>query len=119
MKKSQLKDKSYQFAIRIVELAQKLQKDNKEFVLSRQILKSGTAIGALIREAEFAQSKADFIHKMSIALKEANETDYWLNLLFDTDYLQEQLFDDLVRICNELIAMLVSTIKTTKASLNS
>lgn len=91
----------------------------KEFVLSRQVLRSGTSVGALIREAEFAQSKSDFIHKMSISLKEANETDYWLNLLFDTDNMAEINFEQLSKQCNELIAMLVSTIKTTKANLIS
>jgi len=80
-------------------------------------LKSGTAIGALIREAEFGQSRADFRNKMSIALialKEANETDYWLNLLHDTDYLNERLFFSLSRDCVELIKMLVATVKTTQ-----
>ncbi len=87
MSKSILKNKSYQFAIRIVKLSQFLQTDKKECVLSKQILRSGTAIGALIREGEFAQSKADFIHKLHISLKEANETEYWLSILFDTNYL--------------------------------
>ena len=72
-----LRDKSYQFAIRIVKLSQFLQQDKKEFFLSKQVLRSGTAIGALIREAEFGQSKADFTNKINIALKEANETEYW------------------------------------------
>ena len=72
-----LKDKSYQFAIRIVNLSKYMQQDKKEFVLSKQVLRSGTAVGALIREAEFGQSKADFTSKMSIALKEATETEYW------------------------------------------
>ncbi len=81
MGKSILKEKSYVFAIRVVKLSQFLREERKEFVLSKQILRSGTAIGALVREAEFGQSKADFRSKMSIALKEANETDYWLNLL--------------------------------------
>jgi len=74
-----LKDKSYSFAIRIVKTSEKIITERKEFVLARQLLKSGTAIGALVREAEFAQSKVDFINKMSIALKEANETMYWLS----------------------------------------
>ena len=87
MGKSILKEKSYVFAIRVVKLSQFLREERKEFVLSKQILRSGTAIGALVREAEFGQSKADFRSKMSIALKEANETDYWLNLLKDTNYL--------------------------------
>ena len=84
MGKSILKEKSYVFAIRVVKLSQFLREERKEFVLSKQILRSGTAIGALVREAEFGQSKADFRSKMSIALKEANETDYWLNLLKKT-----------------------------------
>ena len=76
--KSILVVKSYAFAVRIVNLVQFLRKEKSEYVLSKQVLRSGTAIGALIREAEFAQSKSDFIHKLSIALKEANETDYWM-----------------------------------------
>lgn len=114
MGKSILKDKSYAFAIRIVRLSQYLQAEKKEYVLSKQILRSGTAIGALVREAEFGQSKADFINKMSIALKEANETDYWLNILNDTNFLDEKMFDSLRSDCNELIAMLVSTVKTAR-----
>jgi len=109
-----LKEKSYYFAIKIVKLSQNLQNDRKEFVLSKQVLRSGTAVGALIREAEFAQSKADFIHKMSISLKEANETKYWLSLLKDTDYLKDEICSDLHGICSELVAMLVSTLKTSK-----
>ncbi len=114
MAKSILKDKSYAFAIRIVKLSQYLQVDKKEFVLSKQTLRSGTAIGALIREAEFGQSKLDFIHKMSISLKEANETEYWLCLLKDTDYINQELFESLQSDCKELIAILVSSIKTAK-----
>jgi four helix bundle protein len=110
-----LKDRSYQFAIRIVKLSQFLQRHKKEFVLSRQILRSGTAIGALIHEAEFAQSKADFTNKMSIALKEANETEYWLSLLKDTGFISENQFMNLQSDCKELIAMLVATVKTSKS----
>lgn len=114
MKEGVLKTKSYKFAIRIVRLYQFLIKNKKEFVLSKQVLRSGTAIGALVREAEFAQSKADFINKMSIALKEANETMYWLEILKDTNYIDEKLFQSLYEDCEELIKMLVSTVKTTK-----
>jgi four helix bundle protein len=114
MSKSTLKDKSYSFAIRIVKLSQLLQTDKKEFVLSKQVLRSGTAIGALIREAEFGQSKADFIHKMSISLKEANETEYWLCILKDTNFIDQNLFESLHSECKELIAMLVSSVKTAK-----
>lgn len=87
MRDGPLKRKSYEFAIEIVKLSRSLQTDKKEFVLSKQLLKSGTAIGALIREAEFGQSKADFAAKMGIALKEANETEYWLSILKDTDHI--------------------------------
>ena len=110
-----LKDKSYQFAIRIVNLSKFMQQDKKEFVLSKQVLRSGTAVGALIREAEFGQSKADFTSKMSIALKEANETGYWLCLLMDTGFINENQFISLQSDCKELIAMLVSTVKTSKS----
>lgn len=109
-----MRDKSYVFAIRIVKLSQYLQADKREFVLSKQVLRSGTAIWGLIREAEFGQSKPDFISKMNIALKEANETDYWLCLLKDTDYIDQKLFESLQADCKELIAMLVSTVKTAR-----
>ncbi|NLD22928.1 MAG: four helix bundle protein [Bacteroidales bacterium] len=112
-----LKRKSYGFAIRVVKLTQYLQTDYKEYVLSRQVLKSGTSIGALVKEAEFAQSKLDFINKLSIALKEANETSYWLSLLYETDYIDEKLFDSLQSDCKELIAILVSIVKTTKKNI--
>ena len=114
MRDGPLKTRSYEFAIRIVKVARTLQTDRKEFVLSKQLLKSGTAIGALIREAEFGQSRADFASKMGIALKEANETDYWLSLLKDTDQIQEEQFQTLRNDCQELIAMLVATVKTSK-----
>ncbi|MDR1582340.1 MAG: four helix bundle protein [Prevotellaceae bacterium] len=116
MKKgSILREKSYKFAIRIVKFTQFLQQDKKEFVLSKQIIRCGTAIGALIREAEYAQSNADFISKFSISLKEANETDYWLSLLKDTEYIEVKLHDSLFQDCDELIKLLVSTIKTLKS----
>lgn len=112
-----LYDKSFDFAKRIVKLSQYLNNDKKEFTLSKQVLRSGTSIGALVREAEFAQSKLDFIHKLSIALKEANETEYWLLLLLETDILEKPLSDSLILDCKELIALLVSTINTTKNNL--
>jgi len=115
MGKSILKDKSYAFAIMVVKLSQRLVSDKKEYGLSKQLLRSGTAIGALIREAEFAQSKMDFIHKMSISLKEANESLYWLDLLKDTDYINENEHQIHLGLNKELVAMLVSSIKTTKS----
>lgn len=113
--KNPLREKSYAFAIKIVKLSQALVSERKEYVLSRQILRSGTAIGALIRESEFAASKADFINKLTVSLKEANETEYWLMLLHDTDYLNKKEFLQLQSECKEHIAMLVSSIKTSKS----
>ncbi len=115
-KKSPLRDKSYAFAIEIVRIVRYLREEKKEYVLSKQLLGSGTAIGALTMEAEYAQSKADFINKLNIALKEGNETLYWLRLLHDTDYLSHEQFEDLFQHCNELVSMLVSSIKTLKSS---
>ena len=114
VQQSILKTKSYSFAVRIVKLCSFLQ-ENKEYVLSKQVFRSGTSIGASIREAEFAQSNLDFIHKFSISLKEANETQYWLELLKDTDFLQDNLYESLNSDCKEIISMLVSTIKTLKS----
>lgn len=113
-----LKNKSFAFAVRIVRLAQYLQGDKKEYVMSRQVLRSGTAVGALVREAEYGESKLDFIHKLTIALKEANEASYWLELLNETDYLEEGLFLSLHSNLKELIALLISSIKTTKSNMD-
>jgi four helix bundle protein len=117
MAESILKTKSYKFALRIIKLAKFLNQEKKGFILSKQIIRSGTAVGALIREAEFGQSKLDFISKMSIGLKEANETEYWLNLLKDSDYINIDNFESMDQDCLELIKLLVSTIKTTKQNL--
>ncbi|MEI7802426.1 MAG: four helix bundle protein [Bacteroidota bacterium] len=117
MNKSILKEKSYSFALRIVKLYKFLSETNREFVLSKQILRSGTSIGALIREAEFAQSKPDFINKMSIALKEANETLYWINIFKDSGFIKKKMFDSISNDCDELIRLLVATIKTSKTNL--
>ena len=106
--------KSFSFAIRIVRLCQYLSSEKKEYVLSRQLLKSGTSIGANICEAEKGQSKADFVAKMSIALKEANETDYWLRLLYETEYLTNTQFDSLNKDINEIISILVAITKNSK-----
>ena len=114
MKPSLLKDKSYAFALRIIRLAQYLNHEKKEYILCKQVLRSGTAIGALIREAEYAESKSDFIHKLHIALKEANETDYWLSLLHDSDFIDHKAYESINNNCKEMIALLVSSIKTSK-----
>ncbi len=91
-KENIVKNKSFAFALRIVNLYKFLCNDKKEFVLSKQLLRSGTALGALIREAEHAESKMDFVHKMAIAQKEANETDYWIELLYHSEYLTQQQY---------------------------
>ena len=116
MKESILKDKSYAFAIRVVNLYKYLKHDQKEYVLSKQFLRSGTAIGALISEAIFAQSKPDFINKLSIAMKETNETIYWLTLLKDTKFINEKEFVSLNTDCEEVLKMLVSSIKKLKGN---
>ena len=109
--------KSYQFALRIVSLYKLLAFERKEFVLSKQVLRSGTAVGALIKEAEHAQSKPDFLNKMNIALKEINETEYWLMLLKDSTFISEIEFNSIYSDCKELIKLLASIVKTTKATL--
>src|SRR6186713_3542631 len=107
-----IKNKSFSFALKIVKLYQFLSFEKKEFVMSKQLLRSGTAIGALIREAEHAESKADFLHKMNIALKEANETSYWLLLLFKGNYISEDLYVSYNEDCLLLVKLLASIVKT-------
>jgi four helix bundle protein len=112
-KKNIIKEKIFAFAIEIIGLY-KVLIEKKEFVLSRQMLRSGTSIGANVREAEHAQSKADFIHKLSISLKEANETEYWLDLLYETKYLSDIEFQNIKPKIIELLRLLTSIVKTTK-----
>ena len=112
-----LRQRSFAFAVRIVRLVQRLQKEDKEFVISKQILESGTSPGALVREAEFAQSKRDFINKLNIGLKEANETDYWLTLLHATDYIQVDEYKSFHSACGEIKALSISSIKTAKENM--
>ena len=114
MKESVLKDKSYKFALRIVKLNRFLNEEKKEYVLSKQILRSGTSIGANVVEGNRAESMPDFIHKLSISLKESFETEYWLNLLKDSEYISEKQAESLILDCNELQKMLISSIKTAK-----
>ena len=109
-----LVDKSFSFAVRIVNLYKYLCSDKKEFVLSKQLLRSGTSIGANISESQDAQSTNDFISKLSIALKEAKESKYWIELLKETEYLTKKESDSLVNDLIELIKLLVTIIKTTK-----
>lgn len=114
MKNNIVADKSYAFALRIIKLYKYLVLEQKEYVLSKQILRSGTSIGALIKEAEHAQSKADFLNKMNIALKEANETEYWLMLLKDSDYISLDSFNSIHIDSIELIKLLASIVKSSK-----
>ena len=113
-RKNVIYKKSYDFAVRIVRLYQYLSKQKNEYVLSKQLLRSGTSIGASIREAKFAQSKADFISKNSIALKEANESDYWIDLLKDTGFLDKKSHESIKKDIEEIIRLLVSIVKSSK-----
>ena len=106
---------SFSFAVRIVKLCTSLANDKKEFVLSRQLMKCGTSIGANVREAQQAQSKKDFLSKISIALKEASKTKYWIRLLHATEYLSAQEYQSICADCTEIEKILVASIKTAKA----
>lgn len=112
MSDSVLLDKSIDFSIKIVNLSKYLQSDKKEFVLSKQICKSGTSIGANIHEAKYAQSTADFVSKLKIALKESYETEYWLKILVGTDYIDNDIFNSLINECGAIRRMLISSINT-------
>lgn len=105
--------KSKSFALRIVKLYNFL-KEKGEYVLSKQVLRSGTAIGANVAESRYAQSRADFVSKLSISLKEAAETKYWLDILFESGYINKSAYDSICNDCEELIKLLTSIIKTTK-----
>ena len=117
-KENPIAEKSVSFAIRIVKLYKHLTEKNKEFGISKQLLRSGTAIGALVKEAEHAQSKPDFLNKMNVSLKEANETLYWLFLLNETGYLTKTEYKSIHQDADELVRLLVSIVKTTKTKLN-
>jgi four helix bundle protein len=109
-----VRELSFGFALRVVRLCRFLEKEKKEYVLSRQLLRSGTAIGALVREAQQAESRADFIHKLSIALKEANETDYWIELLLQSQLIEKKGYDSIKPDIVELLKLLTSIIKSSK-----
>ena len=123
MKDNIVRDKSFAnarafaFALRVVKLAKVLHEEKREFVLSKQVLRSGTAIGALVREAEHAESKPDFAHK--IALKEANETLYWLDLLHQSGYVADRDFESIREDSEEVVKLLVSIVKTTKVAIHA
>ena len=117
MENNTVAEKSIAFSIRLIKIYKILTQERKEYILSKQLLRSGTAIGALIREAEHGQSKADFLNKMNIALKEANETDYWLLLLYKGEFLNEKEYNSIIEDCTELLKMLIKIVKTTKENL--
>ena len=116
-KTSPLKVKSFQFAVRITRLYKYLTENKKEYVLSKQLLRSGTAVGALVREAQNAESKLDFIHKMGIAQKECDESLYWLELLRETEFITKKEFESIVKDANELLKMIRSSIMTARKNI--
>ena len=107
------------FAIRIIRLYQYLCDEKHEYVLSKQVLRSGTSIGANVRESVNAQSKSDFINKLNIALKESNETEYWLELLHETEYIDDNAYNSIIEDNNNITGTLINIIKTTKQNLNN
>ena len=116
---SPLTKKSYLFGVRIVKMVKYIRCTPKEYGMLNQVFRSGTAIGALVSEAAYAQSSADFINKLSVALKECNETLYWLNILKDTEYLNEKEYKSMNTDCREVLALLISSIKTTKQNIET
>ena len=117
MKENIVKDKSFLFAIRVVNLYKYLCESKKEFIISKQLMRSGTAVGALVREAEHAESKLDFKHKMAIAQKEINESIYWLDLLLATEYLSNEQFQSINDDAIEIIKLITTIIKSTKENI--
>jgi len=111
-----LRNKTFEFALRIVKLYQHLCDEKREYVMSKQLLRSGTAIGALVREAEQAESRPDFIHKLAIALKEANETEYWVELLYHSKYIEARGFESISSDLKQVLKLLTAIIKKTKAT---
>lgn len=114
MHNTAIQEKSFKFAVRVVNLCRYLQAEHKEYVLSKQLLRSGTSIGANVAESQQAQSRPDFVHKLNVALKEAYETDYWLRLMHATNYLSTQEFESIIANCQELEKLLISIVKTSK-----
>ncbi|HEY2348738.1 MAG TPA: four helix bundle protein [Puia sp.] len=119
MKESIILIKSFAFAVRVVNLNKFLRSKKTEFVLSKQLLRCGTSVGAVIREAEYAESRLDFKHKLQIAQKEINESIYWLELLKATNYLEPEHFESINKDAVEIIKLLTSIIKTTKSKLSA
>lgn len=116
MKDSLVLTKTRAFSVRIVRLCRYLREEKKEYILSKQLLRSGTSIGANVHEGKYGQSTDDFISKHSIALKEAAETEYWLDLLYETDYLSKTEYESIANDCTDLVRMLTSIVNTTKSN---
>ena len=112
-----LDNKTKLFALRVIKLSRYLIEEKKEFILSKQILRSGTSIGANVRERKNAQSKLDFINKLSVALKEADETSYWLELLVGSEYIEQKMFVSLEKDIKEIIALITASINTARSNL--
>lgn len=119
MKDNTVVEKTFEFAVRLVRLYQFICEEKKEYVLSKQLLRSGTSVGSNVSEALHAQSRKDFLSKMNIALKEAGETEYWIKLLTHTDYLSDTQASSILSDCIEIKKLLHAIVKTTKANLNS
>ena len=118
MKPNPLKQKTFDFSLQIIRLTRKLQEDQKEYIISKQLMRSGTSPGAMVMEAEHAESKADFIHKLAIAQKEINETIYWLELLTASDYIKEAESQPLKNLATEILKLTTASIKTAKSHLH-
>src|SRR5262245_19711856 len=116
MKDNLLSEKSHGFVLRMIKLHRYMIEEHKEYVLSKQVLRSGTSIGANIKESVYAQSKVDFVHKLSIAQKETSETHYWLTLLRDSEYIKNKHAESLLSDCDELMKLLTASIKTAKSN---
>ena len=114
MKENVVEDKSFEFAVRIVKLYKYLTSEKQEYIMSKQLLRSGTSVGANVCEAQQAQSPMDFLSKMNIALKESYESDYWLRLLHHTDYLNKEEYDSIITDCRSISKLLVTIVKSTK-----
>ena len=117
MEKSITREKAKKFAVKIVRLCQVLQQNNKEFIISKQLIRCGTSVGANLMESEHAASGLDFVNKLNISLKEANETKYWLELLVETDYISQEKFLEMKNDCDEILRLLAASIKTMKSRL--
>ncbi len=109
-----VQEKSFRFAVRVVNLCRYLQTEKKEYILSKQLMRCGTSIGANVSEAQQAQSRPDFVNKLNIALKEAYETNYWLRLMYETQYLDDSGFHSIINDCSELEKLLISIVKSSK-----